>query len=548
MEGIHIKGGYDKFNLESLREMASQVKDNDVVRGKAHLEKVGEFKLFKKRDTEMVYTLYQKTKDQGSHKVEQRSIKREMAWENLQQGLNNVVGQLAGGSEAKKEFLQQAFRSILNQAKKPGDMLGKDLKKVVEFVDVANNMWDSRRMDCSHADEELGRLGDGDLTKLLANKMDVTVNASPQARMRMVTLGQVTLEEVRQGWLHNEPSPKSPEALIKSFKLLTSVYICANAQDMSKGGDLKVKPDFTLCKALVRLELTETHNEGKLVADNIMRGNTLATKYLTGCARGVGSEWLKDVIGGTMSNVCLSSENGSLKVKKGETDETDGSKKIASLYSEMMKSLCSSGDKVPQELCDLAKFVYQEVVGKCGEKAARDAAIGVLLLRLVSPALATPFNSPFTLDNFKIDLKNTSKDSQEALKLLSIMLQNQSNRKSLDAYPCLQSVLLKHEGELDVLLNKVLNRGNDMKVMPLGKDMEGGSVNILEDFDPQKEFDLRNKKEDQLIEELGDLSGGNNRSTGNHIDINSRIDQNNFTPLSFNPPLKFNNKDEKEGN
>ncbi|MGV3662258.1 MAG: hypothetical protein ACO1TE_18885 [Prosthecobacter sp.] len=128
MSGFNITGQASKFTFQELDTLASKLGDKDVVRGKAELKREH---LFFGSQIE-VFTLYQKTKTEGTHKVEQRLVKQQSALSHIRLALMSAVKQLPLD---RQEMGENALSNILsrNQPKSGDEMTGAQLKEIVRL-------------------------------------------------------------------------------------------------------------------------------------------------------------------------------------------------------------------------------------------------------------------------------------------------------------------------------------------------------------------------------------------------------------------------------
>ena len=113
---ISISSKGNGFDLRSLTGMASKLQDNDKLRGKSNI--------FGTK------TLYQKVKSEGTHKVDQRESKREMAVSLIKEGLSNTIKQL-NLPLRNQTRLEKAFENILSRHTLGKEVTGADLKGIV---------------------------------------------------------------------------------------------------------------------------------------------------------------------------------------------------------------------------------------------------------------------------------------------------------------------------------------------------------------------------------------------------------------------------------
>lgn len=68
---------------------------------------------------------------------------------------------------------------------------------------------------------------------------------------------------------------------------------------------------------------------------------------------------------------------------------------LTTIYDGLMSKICGSADKVPQEICDATKMIYDEVRNKGGDDdSARRIAAGTITLRFLNGFIPTPQTTP----------------------------------------------------------------------------------------------------------------------------------------------------------
>lgn len=273
-----------------------------------------------------------------------------------------------------------------------------------------------------------------------------------------------------------EEPPMSPRERELGEKALT-----AHQRGHMTPGELRTaKQDM---HDLLSTELRDKDFSNENAKATILRSDSKASKMMKVFCNTVGNAFLRDLASPVLTSV---KEHGSLEINPHrfppEMDETERDEtiqanqdKLKTLYRGIMNGIIGDGGtgatKVPQEICDLCRSVYDDVLKATGDpKTARSAVVGTLMLRFVSPALV----SPGSIGGDPKLGEDLTMDQRKSLVTLSKMFQNQANDVTFKE-PFMQpfnELLGEFKEDMESFLQGVVGRGSTEGVVdePIWED------------------------------------------------------------------------------
>ena len=193
--------------------------------------------------------------------------------------------------------------------------------------------------------------------------------------------------------------------------------------------------------------------------ESILRSNTSATRYLAKFDRSSGERFAESVFPDTVKDIFALKEQPEIdpvKVKGDAGATIDKSVKVLErLYDEMLDALCDEIRNLPQEICDLTRFVSDKTMLSGGSlEGARHAITGTVVLRFLNPELVSP--SRYT---------NSGKFDAECHRtglLLSKILQGQANGRLEFKEPfmeCCVGMVIKNSERFERMLDEIYSQG-----------------------------------------------------------------------------------------